>query len=71
MIIIPPQGYVKIRLWLNMPDQKPRNPADPDTDFVVTENANAGGSWVYHCHILRHEDRGMMMVVSVRPKAES
>ena len=71
VIIIPPQGYVKIRLWLNMPDQKPRDPKDPNTDFIITENANSWGSWVYHCHILRHEDRGMMMVVNVKPKSES
>jgi FtsP/CotA-like multicopper oxidase with cupredoxin domain len=25
------------------------------------------GLFVIHCHILAHEDRGMMMVVEVRP----
>jgi FtsP/CotA-like multicopper oxidase with cupredoxin domain len=26
-----------------------------------------GGSYVMHCHILAHEDRGMMTVVELRP----
>ena len=68
-IVIPPHGYIKIRLWLNIPDQKPSDPGDPNSGFTIQENANVFGSWVYHCHILRHEDRGMMMVVSVKPKA--
>ena len=71
VIVIPPQGYVKIRFWVNIPDQKPRNPADPNSDYVINDNANVFAGWVQHCHILRHEDRGMMMVVNVRPKAES
>ena len=55
---------MKLRTWLNIPDQKPK----PDGGFYVHENADVFGSWVYHCHILRHEDRGMMMMVNVKPK---
>lgn len=56
-ILIPPRGYVKMRYWFNVPTQK---------NGVVTDNDNAKGIWVYHCHILRHEDRGMMMVVETQ-----
>ncbi|MCB0041052.1 MAG: multicopper oxidase domain-containing protein, partial [Caldilinea sp.] len=69
-VIIPPQGYVKIRFWFNIPDQKPATPGDSDSPFVIRDNANIFAAWVQHCHILRHEDRGMMMVVNVKPKAE-
>jgi FtsP/CotA-like multicopper oxidase with cupredoxin domain len=27
------------------------------------------GDFVYHCHILDHEDRGMMAIIRVKPKA--
>lgn len=27
------------------------------------------GDFVYHCHILKHEDRGMMAIIRVQPKA--
>jgi FtsP/CotA-like multicopper oxidase with cupredoxin domain len=71
VIIIPPQGYVKIRFWLNVPNQVPAAPGESGSDFVMKDNANIFAAWVQHCHILRHEDRGMMMVVSVKPKPES
>jgi FtsP/CotA-like multicopper oxidase with cupredoxin domain len=29
------------------------------------------GDFVYHCHILKHEDRGMMAIIRVQPKAKS
>lgn len=70
VVIIPPHGYVKFRTWMNIPNQRPVEPSDPYSEIVVEENANVFGSWVYHCHILRHEDRGMMMVVNVKPKPE-
>ncbi len=60
--------YVKMQTWINIPDQKPVDTSDPNSAFKVVENANVYGSWVYHCHILRHEDRGMMMLVNTRPK---
>jgi len=28
------------------------------------------GMYVTHCHILAHEDRGMMTVVEVRPESQ-
>ena len=57
-IIIPSHGYVKVRYWFNVPFQTGKG-----TATGVTDNYNRTGIWVYHCHILRHEDRGMMMPV--------
>jgi len=28
------------------------------------------GNFVYHCHILQHEDNGMMAIILVLPQAE-
>ncbi len=65
-VIIPPHGYVKVRYWINVPDQ---------TGFGITasvlDDASKQGIWVYHCHILRHEDRGMMMPVITQPTYNS
>ena len=58
-IIIPPHGYVKFRQWINLPLQSADNTS-------LADNVNRAGSWVYHCHILRHEDRGMMMLVQTQ-----
>ena len=60
-IVIPPHGYVKFRYWMNVPQQN-------DSGSIIEENVNRFGNWVYHCHILRHEDRGMMMIVGTQPK---
>ncbi|MCA9543407.1 MAG: multicopper oxidase domain-containing protein, partial [Myxococcales bacterium] len=62
-IVVPPHGYVKLRYWMNVPEQA------ADASFV-TDDVNRSGSWVYHCHILRHEDRGMMMRVETQPKED-
>jgi Multicopper oxidase len=35
----------------------------PFTDPVIV------GKFVYHCHILEHEDKGMMAVIQVRDPA--
>ncbi len=60
VIMIPPHGYVKMKTWVNVPWQS--------DDSTVAENTNNVGSWVFHCHILRHEDRGMMMMVKTKKK---
>jgi len=78
-IVIPPHGYVRFKTWINIPDQKPaeryapKGPTDDrePLDWKVTDNANVYGSWVFHCHILRHEDRGMMSMVAVTPRPHS
>jgi FtsP/CotA-like multicopper oxidase with cupredoxin domain len=33
-------------------------------------NPNAVGTFVYHCHLLEHEDMGMMGTIRVLPKAK-
>ena len=71
VILLPPHGYVKMKTWMNVPIQLPANSNDPDSEFVVVDNSNVYGSWVLHCHILRHEDRGMMTLVNTRPKPTS
>lgn len=71
VILLPPHGYVKMKTWMNVPIQLPENSDDPDSPLVSIENANVYGSWVLHCHILRHEDRGMMTMVNTKPKLKS
>lgn len=63
VMMIPPHGYVKFKTWINVPWQT-------DDNTSVAENTNNIASWVFHCHILRHEDRGMMMIVKTKPKPE-
>lgn len=69
VITLPPHGYVKVKTWINVPSQFPTDKNKVDSDLVVKDNANVYGSWVLHCHILRHEDRGMMTLVNTVPKA--
>ncbi len=64
-ITIPPHGYVKVKYWINVPEQN-----DSGGRVTVTDNDNRTGIWVYHCHILRHEDRGMMMPIITQPLEE-
>ena len=63
-IVIPSHGYVKVRYWFNVPYQTGKG---AKTTYV--DDYNRTGIWVYHCHILRHEDRGMMMPVISMPSA--
>jgi FtsP/CotA-like multicopper oxidase with cupredoxin domain len=37
------------------------------TSYVYTRYTDYIGAYVYHCHILDHEDQGMMEVVEVEP----
>jgi hypothetical protein len=62
-IVIPPHGYVRMRYWMDVPQQT-------GDGSQVFENVNRAADWVYHCHILRHEDRGMMMLVGTQPKRD-
>ena len=71
VITIPPHGYVRMKTWINVPSQLPLDKDDPNSDLFVHDNANVYGSWVMHCHILRHEDRGMMHLVNTKPLAIS
>ena len=71
VITLPPHGYVKVKTWINVPSQFPVDKGNPDSDLIVKDNSNVYGSWVLHCHILRHEDRGMMTMVNTVPKLHS
>ena len=71
VLMIPPHGYVKFKTWINIPDQRPADTSQQDSPLIVTEDSNVYGSWVLHCHILRHEDRGMMVLVNAKPKPTS
>ena len=54
----------------NVTGQKYLNEALKDpSSITVKDNVNREGAWVYHCHILRHEDRGMMMTVKTQPNS--
>lgn len=66
-ITIPPHGYVKVKYWINVPNQVENSTTGT---VSVTDNDNRTGIWVYHCHILRHEDRGMMMPIITQPLKE-
>ncbi len=67
VIMLPPHGYVRMKTWINVPDQVPVKANDHNSDLAVVDNSNTYGSWVFHCHILRHEDRGMMSMVNTVP----
>jgi FtsP/CotA-like multicopper oxidase with cupredoxin domain len=43
-------------------------PPNGGTMTMRTRFEDFTGRYVWHCHILRHEERGMMQVVEVRPK---
>ena len=62
-ITVPAHGYVKVRYWFNVPYQ-----TGEGKEATVVDDYNREGIWVYHCHILRHEDRGMMMPVITKPQ---
>jgi FtsP/CotA-like multicopper oxidase with cupredoxin domain len=32
-----------------------------------TNPENGGGRFVFHCHVVKHEDKGMMQTIEVRP----
>jgi FtsP/CotA-like multicopper oxidase with cupredoxin domain len=45
-------------------------PGRSSARFIVRYD-NFAGNWMFHCHILSHEDAGMMGVLRVRPKEMS
>ncbi len=54
-ITLPPRGYIKFRSRF------------PGTVIYEGNEYNFSGSYVLHCHILNHEDGGMMIQVNVKP----
>jgi FtsP/CotA-like multicopper oxidase with cupredoxin domain len=53
---------IQIPFW----DQKPNHPF-PSVTLRIDFRGNDIGDFVFHCHILSHEDLGMMNIVRVRP----
>ena len=39
----------------------------PSVTFKINFKGNIAGDFVYHCHILGHEDNGMMAIIQVNP----
>jgi len=55
---------IEIPYWDNT------NPANPFPSVTVRMDFRGPdvGDFVYHCHILNHEDQGMMAIIRVLPK---
>jgi suppressor of ftsI len=35
--------------------------------IIPFSNPEIQGRFVFHCHVVKHEDKGMMQVIEVRP----
>ena len=57
---------VQVPFW----DQNPHHPF-PSVTLRIDFRGNDIGDFVFHCHILVHEDLGMMNIVRVRPSPAS
>ena len=49
------------------------HPSDPFTSITVKLDFRGAdvGEFVYHCHILDHEDAGMMAIIRVQPAGKN
>jgi FtsP/CotA-like multicopper oxidase with cupredoxin domain len=56
-----PQPFVGYQDIVNLPIHGAVKVVIPFTDPVIV------GKFVYHCHLLSHEDRGMMATIVVAP----
>jgi FtsP/CotA-like multicopper oxidase with cupredoxin domain len=57
---------IRVPFW----DQNPRHPF-PSVTLRIDFRGNDIGDFVFHCHILGHEDLGMMNIIRVQPAATS
>jgi FtsP/CotA-like multicopper oxidase with cupredoxin domain len=57
---------IQVPFW----DQNPHHPF-PSVTLRIDFRGNDIGDFVFHCHILSHEDLGMMNIVRVRPSPDS
>ena len=53
-----------------IPYWKGRGPY-PSVTVLMDFRGKITGDFVYHCHILEHEDGGMMAIIRVKPRAQS
>jgi FtsP/CotA-like multicopper oxidase with cupredoxin domain len=72
---IPAFGYVDIEIGFGLGRAERSAPVDP-VDGLLYDASQAGGArpvqvgrFVFHCHILEHEDGGMMGVIEVLPQS--
>jgi FtsP/CotA-like multicopper oxidase with cupredoxin domain len=64
------QGQMADMIDVPFWDGNPRHPY-PRVTLRMDFRGPATGDFVYHCHILEHEDKGMMAIVRVLPAAPS
>jgi FtsP/CotA-like multicopper oxidase with cupredoxin domain len=58
---------IEVPFWDN---QKNPNGPIPQVELLMDFRGMDVGDFVYHCHILSHEDLGMMAIIRVKPKDE-
>jgi FtsP/CotA-like multicopper oxidase with cupredoxin domain len=58
-----------LRDTINVPYWDGKSPNYPSVTIRLDfRNPNAVGTFVYHCHLLEHEDGGMMGTIQVLPQ---
>jgi FtsP/CotA-like multicopper oxidase with cupredoxin domain len=61
-----------LRDTVNVPYWDGKNPVFPRVKLRVDfRDANSIGLFPYHCHLLEHEDSGMMGLIQVEPRLPS
>lgn len=56
---------IEVPFWDNV--KNPKGPV-PQVELLMDFRGMDVGDFVYHCHILSHEDLGMMQIIHVNPK---
>jgi FtsP/CotA-like multicopper oxidase with cupredoxin domain len=59
---------IEVPFWDNV--KNPDMSSAPDVQLLMDFRGMDIGDFVYHCHILSHEDLGMMAIIRVKPKDE-
>ncbi len=62
-----PQDFTGHQDNINVPFQTPGGPPGSVKILIDFRDPNIVGKFVYHCHILEHEDGGMMSIAEVVP----
>jgi FtsP/CotA-like multicopper oxidase with cupredoxin domain len=61
-----PTGFDGLRDTFSVPPMKDGKPGAAKLIIPFT-NPEVVGRFVFHCHVVKHEDKGMMQVIEVRP----
>jgi FtsP/CotA-like multicopper oxidase with cupredoxin domain len=56
---------VEVPFWDNVKNPNPKQA--PNVELLMDFRGMVAGDFVYHCHILSHEDLGMMAIIRVLP----